>query len=197
MATIATIRGLRLIDYLVLIWLIGAIFFRLAIVLTGRGTSYYNDDYIALYLMPQFGHLFIAGILIYRLVEGEITTAGVFALVLAIGYSAFGRPDWAQIAPLPYFVANAVFMLLVWLAARDRLPLFSTKPLTFLGGISYSFYLLHVLVFLVITRISENLGSGPALPVLISVIVTIAAAYLTTTFIERPGQRWIKRRFGG
>jgi hypothetical protein len=96
-----------------------------------------------LLLMPQFGHLFIAGIILYQVNTGRATLPACLALGLAILNSLFGRPDRAQIEPIPYFLINAVFIAAVWTASpgRDYSPF-----LRWLGSdyVLIPLYLFHV-----------------------------------------------------
>jgi peptidoglycan/LPS O-acetylase OafA/YrhL len=71
MAVVFTARQLDNVDRLALAWLIVMGLFRGAMIVSGRGAGVYEDEVAQLLLMPQFGHLFIAGMMLYRLSTGR------------------------------------------------------------------------------------------------------------------------------
>ena len=101
------------IDKIALIWLACAFALRF------RGIDL-QESRLALVVMPQFGHLFIAGMMVFRVASGRATLSTLLALILCLVYSLFGRTDWAKISSVPYFVANAIFIFSVWFALSYR-----------------------------------------------------------------------------
>jgi peptidoglycan/LPS O-acetylase OafA/YrhL len=90
----------------------------------------------------------------------------------------------------------AVLTAAVILAVRDRpLPNFC-KPLSWLGKISYSLYLLHVPigVQLVLTYQESTYAMSSRYGLLLgALLLSTLAAYLMWRFVERPAQRWSKQ----
>lgn len=89
-------------------------------------------------------------------------------------------------------------MIILGLAGRNLLTrIFTVYPLIVIGEASYCLYILHFNVWMLLhddTHAIERAGLqrfDPWLSYLVLVVVAIATMYL----IERPGQRWIKRRF--
>jgi peptidoglycan/LPS O-acetylase OafA/YrhL len=89
-------------------------------------------------------------------------------------------------------------MVVLCLAGRNLLTrLFTFYPLIVIGEASYCLYILHFNLWNLLhddTHLLERAGLlryDPWLSYLLLVIAAIATMYL----VERPGQRWIKRRF--
>jgi peptidoglycan/LPS O-acetylase OafA/YrhL len=185
MATISATGLIDRIDRLAIIWLLIASALRL------RGIDFFGSR-MAILFMPQFGHLFIAGMMIYRITSGRATTETVLALGLCFAYSLFGRTDWAHIPPVPYFVVNAFFIVAVWAAARDRFSFLARPWLVGLGACSYSLYLFHVPIGMMLVRAADSLGQPKWLGIALAIPISIFAAIAARRYIEIPGQHFIK-----
>lgn len=185
MGAVAAAGLINRVDRLAIIWLLIACALRL------RGIDFFGSR-IAIILMPQFGHLFIAGMMIYRITSGRATPETILALGLCFLYSLFGRTDWAQIPPIPYFVVNAFFIVIVWAAARDGLSFLARPWLIALGAASYSLYLFHVPIGMMLVRGADSLGHPRWLGIVLAVPISIIAAMAARRYIELPGQALIK-----
>jgi peptidoglycan/LPS O-acetylase OafA/YrhL len=175
------------IERFALLWL-GLMFaFRTGMIF-GRGNNLYWNWYFHLLAMPQFGHLFIAGMMLYRKASNTGTRLTPICLWFAILYSAFGRPDWAGISPLVYFSVNALSIVAVWNASM-AMDLFAWQPLVRIGQRSYSIYLLHVPIWLMMTG---EVGTSVT-TIVLSIICTLIVSSLSWTFVERPAQAWARR----
>jgi peptidoglycan/LPS O-acetylase OafA/YrhL len=193
MAVIFAANRLRNVDVVAVAWLILMMLFRGTILLTGRGSGLYGDWMLQSLLMPQFGHLFIAGMMLYRIDTGRATIWTSLALALSVLYSLFGRPDWAQIGPLLYFSVNAAFIAAVWAASSDRAPVFATPLLAGLGVCSYSLYLLHLPVKMVLSHLFGQLSGQLWFVILVLFPAAVGAAFLSRRYIEIPGQLLMKK----
>jgi peptidoglycan/LPS O-acetylase OafA/YrhL len=173
------------VDRLAIVWLLIVGALRL------RGIDFFGSR-MAIVLMPQFGHLFFAGMMIYRIVSGRATFETILALGLCFLYSLFGRTDWAHIPPLTYFVLNAVFIAAVWAAASNRLAFLATPSLVSLGACSYSLYLFHVPIGMMLVRAADAWDQPRWLAIVLAVPMSIAVAMVARRYIEVPGQQLIK-----
>jgi peptidoglycan/LPS O-acetylase OafA/YrhL len=177
------------LDKLVLVWLACAFGLRfLGIDLAGSR--------ISLILMPQFGHLFIAGMMVYRVVSGRATPCTLVALSLCMVYSLFGRTDWAQVSRVPYFVANASFIFAIWFAMSYRGSFPRMSWLIRLGQCSYSLYLFHIPVGIMAIALMDAMEQPRLLGVGLAAPVSLAVALLARQYIEVPGQEMIRRLLG-
>lgn len=128
---------------------------------------------------------FTAGIAFYKLWKGERGGWQAFAALAAINYVvvAPGRGFVVHAAEVGMMVVFALFALrkLEWLAFR---------PLVFLGGISYSLYLVHEYIGVSLIAILEHrLHLPDLLAALVAVFASGALAYVMTRFIEGPAKQ--------
>ena len=104
-------------------------------------------------------------------------------------WSAFNLPE-----PL---AIPAIFLTGILALACDRGPvarLLSTRPLMWLGEVSYSTYLVHVLAFLAfkIAFVDDSRQIGwVGLAAFVAVLLVLSGALYRT--IEKPAQRWLNR----
>ena len=177
-AALLALGGIRYVDRFALAWIITMTGLRVAMLLTHHGHGVFDFWLFRLLFMPLFGNLFIAGMMLYRLHSGRTNPATWIALLAAGIYSSFGRPDWAAITPTIYFCANTALIGAVYLATT-RLAL-TNRALVWLGACSYSLYLLHEAVFMIV-------GHS-----LLAIAVAIMLARLSRAYIERPAQLWAR-----
>ena len=74
--------------------------------------------------------------------------------------------------------------------------LMRTKPMQFLGRISYTMYLVHVLAAFAVLGVLKKLNffaNDGVLTAILSTILTIAVAYVSWQFLESPLLRWKNR----
>ena len=186
MAILFAFNQLKNLECLALIWLAVMFAFR-AVMIFGRGTGLYWNWQFHLLAMPQFGHLFIAGMMIYRARSHGWSRSTAAVLLLAIIYSAFGRPDWAAVSSPVYFVVNAIFICAV-VSASAQGGFFDAPLLVWFGQRSYSIYLLFEPARLIAIYVLGDDLAGVAT----GLALTMIAASLSWTFIERPAQVWAR-----
>jgi peptidoglycan/LPS O-acetylase OafA/YrhL len=131
---------------------------------------------------------FFVGVLTYHVVagKGRMRTLVVAWAVLAAAVVAAGQPATQMLA----------ILVSAWLvaAARDERwgRVFTTRPIKFLGAISYSIYLYHASIGWRFVTLMQRLipgpwGSAPAIGVyVLGIIVSIGCAAVLWRFIERP-----------
>jgi peptidoglycan/LPS O-acetylase OafA/YrhL len=133
------------------------------------------------------------GTVIYRAHHGRLgrgpATAALGTVAAALVLAQPAHATWAAT------VAAVAVTFAVAFAARHR-PM--PRPLRFLGTISYSLYLTHVLILLVVVRTLPGLAYRPVgvrLAAGVAVLaLALAVAWAAYRMIERPGQRlgrWI------
>lgn len=106
----------------------------------------------------------------------------------------------ARVEPLPVAVAAATSVLIFAVSRAGRLGSLSLGPaVQYLGRISYSLYLVHMLVGTPLVRFGirhfgKHIGAPQAFVLLLAgVAVSIAAAHVMYVLVERPAMRWSKR----
>jgi peptidoglycan/LPS O-acetylase OafA/YrhL len=98
-----------------------------------------------------------------------------------------GRWRW-WVVSYPIEGTLIALMLLMLLAARWR---WLDHPVSrYLGTLSYSIYLYHMLAWYLAGQMVDH----PVLNGVLGAMLTLALAWLSYTFIERPALRWRDRR---
>jgi peptidoglycan/LPS O-acetylase OafA/YrhL len=140
----------------------------------------------------RFAHLFVAGIMLYRLHAGQRTSLTLPLLLLTPILSA-GGPAWYS-GSLPvwaYMLTIACLVGVVWFAPSRA---GRARPLLFLGRISYPLYLVHATAgFSVLPRL-RSVGLGPDASIVVTSCLAIAVATLISNGIEIPVRRWFRAR---
>ena len=145
-------------------------------------------------LLLQHANLFAAGIVFFRLHEGADgrTARWFLPLSAAVNFAIYPWPDATFLA---------TFYPIMLLAVRGHLGWLCRAPLLWLGGISYSLYLLHQNIGYVVIRGVESLGGSERFAIVVALLVILAAADLLARTVERPAARrlrgWLGRRGGG
>jgi peptidoglycan/LPS O-acetylase OafA/YrhL len=141
---------------------------------------------------------FPAGCLLYRVAQS--VAPWLAGLVLATAASAavalFGTP-WGDFAVVPVLAA----MILVCASVNPLSKLFAASWLVWLGEISYSLYMVHLLVLGMLSRAAARLLAavpdvGHVLGVALALAAAVAVAATLHYVVERPAReffrRWIK-----
>jgi peptidoglycan/LPS O-acetylase OafA/YrhL len=130
-----------------------------------------------------------AGALLYAVHAGgarlHATPANTYALFAALIAVMALSPDAAPLAALIPFIAAA----LIWSAASVPSRLFSSRPLQWLGALSYTLYMAHIPVLQTFkTFFGEGVVDRP-LAMLAGIGLSFALAALLTRLVELPGIR--------
>jgi peptidoglycan/LPS O-acetylase OafA/YrhL len=125
----------------------------------------------------------------------------LYSLRPVVGYEIRASPlVLTVVLPLFWIGAACVIGLLVlrsgtnWWFAR----LLRTPPLQYLGTISYTMYLVHVLAAVIVLKASLALhlpNRFPLLSALVATALTIVIARASWHFLEKPALQWKDRRF--
>jgi peptidoglycan/LPS O-acetylase OafA/YrhL len=144
----------------------------------------------------SFAHLFVMGIMLYRLRAGQATPLTVPLLGLSVAMALYGPASGiGPMFKLEYVGIIAGLSLLVWLATTRFARLLCVMPLRFFGRISYPLYLVHQAAGFVLLDWLHALGLGLNLAVAITMAAAVGLAWIISTTIEWPAQRWLRARF--
>ncbi len=190
MAVLFVANRLQMIERFALAWLVAMIAFRVAALLGGSDLGLLSDARFQLLAMPQFGNLFIAGMMLYRIHTRRATAPTYIVLVAAVAYSLWGRPGTGLSGPI-YCLAIAALVGAVGAGARwfDRL---NSRVLVALGLCSYSLYVLHDPIRKIAVEASGDLGGSYLFRAAVVLPIAVGAAWLAREYVERPGQRMIR-----
>ena len=132
---------------------------------------------------------FALGVLFYRLWAQPEAWRGDSLLIVAT-LAVIGTSMQA-----PYFYAALVCTAIFALFVAGGLGWLRLRPLAFLGGISYTLYLLHQAIgFAVIHRL-EHAGMPAPLAVLTTTLLAIVIAWALSRLVERPAMAWLRGRW--
>jgi len=140
-------------------------------------------------LILEYIPFFAIGILFYRIRTRPHETAAnallIGACMLVIG--AVYRPDFFWVALTCVLIFTAFI--------SGRLDWLGWRPLAFLGGISYSLYLLHQAIgFALIYRFQE-LGMPSVVACALTIACVILLAWGLNVAVEKPAMRWLRDRW--
>jgi peptidoglycan/LPS O-acetylase OafA/YrhL len=186
-AAVCCAVGLRHVERASLLWLAGALAMRLYGLERLPGRLVVLTD-------AEFCHLFVIGMMLYRLRGGSVTRLTVPVLLVALGLSAFG-PHWSPmpIDPVAYTALIAGFALAVGVATRLRLRLLEAGLLPFLGDVSYPLYLVHQIAGRAVIVRLEAAGVDANIAVAVAVLLAVVVATAISRTVEKPGQRLLRR----
>jgi peptidoglycan/LPS O-acetylase OafA/YrhL len=150
----------------------------------------------ALRIIPEF----IGGYSVYRMItqrslkiSGNIAVAMGLAAILIISY----LPAAAVVFLLP-----AIMALMIGLNAGGVVvnAVFGNRPAIFLGEISYSIYMIHLIVAVLFDHFAWTLNVSATsmhatLIFIVEMLTTIGLSYLVYISIELPGRAMIAKKF--
>ena len=148
----------------------------------------------SLLLYPYF-HLFAAGIALYGIHRDTSSRRNWLLLAATVVCELLlPRPDGGNLGHL--IVLSSIGA--VWMATTGRLQWLVSRPLLWLGSISYALYLIHQNIgYWLIHRLTSAGWSLPS-AILAALLLALARAHALRNLVEEPGQlairRWWKRR---
>lgn len=185
MFCIFLLNWLKRIEFISALWLV-VIF--IASILK-QEYNFYIHWFIELTFLLKYGYLFIAGMMFYRYMTVQSKRAlGLILISLLAGFYIGDTPFWIL----------CIFYLIFTLFSMSKLGFISVRPLTFLGAISYSLYLIHQNIGFVIIKILEDSGLANGVTVLlIPTLISIVIATLIYKLVEQPSLNTIRLLWKG
>ncbi len=171
----------------------------LARALLRRAMPGYNGVYDALFI-PDYLPWFAAGAVFYELYK-ERLAKGAALIMLAVIYALIARvsTNYAIIGRDPVFASAAAlaFMALFWFLATKpaSMRLFEVRPLVWIGECSYSIYLYHYAVgMILISQVSKTIGLAPQLLLVAAIsLLVLAVGRVSYATVENPARRWLTK----
>jgi peptidoglycan/LPS O-acetylase OafA/YrhL len=137
-----------------------------------------------IFLLPYLAH-FTLGIAFFFLYSGRVSGWRALALVALLTYTVVARR-----APLAWHAAHALMLVLFALFIWGKLGWLAIRPLRFLGEISYSLYLVHAYIgIILIGLLTRQLAAPDLVAALAATLLCVGLAYGLTKTVERPVQR--------
>lgn len=168
---------------LVLLWMIVAVY--------GRGTT---DDLFSRWSLAfnyLYGHLFVAGIAVYGFTKGKLLVPSVLLSIAVVAGGVTVSGQFSAGGSIKVLVIAALILICAQVQLGRRMAALAA----FLGGISYSLYLIHqTLGYMLINKL-EAAAINSNLAVLGAFAVVIGLAFLIRKYIEIPSQNLIVKLY--
>jgi peptidoglycan/LPS O-acetylase OafA/YrhL len=141
-------------------------------------------------MILEHAYLFTAGMVLYKIREGfKLRYAFILLLCALCPATAM---YWPNSPPIDTSVAITLAFV-VFLATSGRADWIASRPLLYLGGISYSLYLTHHWLGQVFLNRADKWGMNPNLALATGVVLCLLTASLMTYMVERPTLRWLRQ----
>lgn len=176
MALFSKVGWLRNFEWVAMMWVLLAITWH---VLERRNWS--PNPAVHLLLLGH-AHLFVAGVIFFRLRADSVSTSRLWILLLCLMAQHFAKGMALGFASLFYF---PLFLAIIWGQGRWL----ATAPLVLLGKVSFAALLLHRPVEQIVTRFT----SAPGLCMPIEIVGSIVLGALVTYWVERPVRLLLRR----
>lgn len=146
---------------------------------------YTAEMFLNLKYIPHFA----LGIAFYQYRKtSSHTPASLLVIISSVSVVAFSGDLVATFACL-------AFILLFQLFLHEKLRFLATKPLLFLGTISYPLYLLHENIGFVVIRQFTAYGLNINICIAIATLTSLVLAALVTRYVEVPAMRYIRQQY--
>jgi peptidoglycan/LPS O-acetylase OafA/YrhL len=139
-------------------------------------------------IILQDAEFFVSGMMLYRSREAGLSSSRLAIIAGAIGMS-FLVDGWVM------GVAHTGFVILVGLAIFGYVPFLRSRPMVFLGAISYPLYLVHQYAGYVLIDKLEAAGVNANFAIVATIATAIAGAVILSRTIERPVTRVVRDRY--
>jgi peptidoglycan/LPS O-acetylase OafA/YrhL len=184
------------------------------IMIIARSSATLNIIFLLIITYLTYDHLgawsigvFYSGILIAKYKDDILRTIRSWPFIVVIAAAALGiflynncfefssqiqepDPSFKYIWSKYIMALGSCVIIMIVLAKKSLSRFFEHRFFTFLGNISYSFYLLHMPVLLTVSSLLWNKPAFNGLLIILpSLLVTVMLSYLMFTFIEKPFQK--------
>ena len=142
---------------------------------------------IKLLFLLDYGNLFIAGIVFYKIMHQDRLINYILLLIsLVAEYYLHGE--------IVFLIAG--YFSVFFLFSKGYMGILSLKPLVYLGTISYSLYLIHQNIGYIIIRSLETYDMiNPISIIVIPLVISIIIASLMQKYIEKPSLALIRKKW--
>jgi len=147
------------------------------------------DSRLRIFLLLDYAHLFIIGMLLYKIFSSETISIRKFFLIIACLFFSLLKHGTEQTLFVMLFTTAFILIL------KGHLIYLRWKPLIFLGTISYSLYLIHLNLGLVTIKTLEKIGINLNVCILISLVLALLLATIVTFLIEKPAMKLMKEGY--
>jgi peptidoglycan/LPS O-acetylase OafA/YrhL len=145
-------------------------------------------DAIYKVLILRYLPFFVAGICFYKIAHHAANRTTLATLFLSL-FSTI------VIYSFEYFMVFSAFYLIFYLAVSGYLKFLAVRPFVFMGGISYSLYLLHQNIGYIVINQFYKYQWNTLLGIFLAICLSITLAWLLSKYIEKPALSFIRQRY--
>jgi peptidoglycan/LPS O-acetylase OafA/YrhL len=146
------------------------------------------NDLLTLVLAGRRIEFFITGMMLYLCWKNGFTVTRLAIIGIALVVTGI-EGGWVTAAVHTGVVA------LVGVAMLGLISPLRSRPVVFLGFISYTLYLVHQFIGFVVIHEVESRGMNSTLAIICATVATIGLATVLTICIERPAIAFIRRQY--
>lgn len=153
---------------------------------------YFHIPYLKVYLITAYSYLFIAGISFYKIWTNKGLPDNLkyhFLIVLCLIYG-FAKDIEEGFVVLLCF---GLFYLFIFQKLKFITDFKLFKPFVFLGDISYSLYLIHQFIGMIIIFHLSKYIENYLILLIVPIIISILLAWMITRFLEKTIQQKLKK----
>jgi peptidoglycan/LPS O-acetylase OafA/YrhL len=144
---------------------------------------------IVMLFVLRYIPFFAIGLLSYRVWSGERSWRRQVPYFAALLITVACLESWDLLVAALLLVGCFVAMI------EGKLRFLCVRPLTWVGGISYSLYLVHQNIGFVIMLKADAAGLSPWVGFGLAILVAFTLGTLVNRYVERPAARWIMQRW--
>jgi peptidoglycan/LPS O-acetylase OafA/YrhL len=194
---------IRRLELLCIVWLLVAYFCKFVLQLPLPNALGHPGFSLAVGTAAEYAHLFVLGMMIRRIHQGQRNRLTIPVICLALVPVAFmtiealsGQNPGGTRLGLEHAGLVTAFASMVYVAPISRIAILQVGLLPWLGDISYSLYLIHQAAGYRLINVLESRGINPNVAILVTVAAAILVASVMLRTIERPGQKLLRRLLG-
>lgn len=168
----------------------------LIVVFTPFLTFFHSNGISLILIILKYSGLFYSGILFYKIWQEGFSYLKFYKILisyLCVIWFNYGSQMDYYYKPFEVFYISICFILFL-LFSTKKLKNVKIKPLLFIGKISYSLYLLHEVIGLIILDYLNGCTPYVLLNTTITFIIIVLLSWGVNEFIEIPGSRLLKSR---
>jgi peptidoglycan/LPS O-acetylase OafA/YrhL len=170
----------RIVRTIVVLWIFDTVVLSVVAVGSGQGLESLEDDWLG---------LFIAGMALFTLYQRPQEQRWIKLLVIC-SLPLVSLSRGSVVAAL----VTAGAIAAVYVAVSFRVPLLESRPLLWLGTLSYSIYLVHAYPGYITIKLLLDAGWDRNLAVLVALAQTFVLALALHHGVEKPVTRWLRHR---
>ncbi len=139
--------------------------------------------------LVEYGSLFVAGICYSNLHQKNMSKSSLFVLLICVLVNTFQYVGIELMTVL-------FFHFLMLIVSLGKGSFLSLKPLTYIGGLSYSIYLIHQNMGYILLDNLSVIGFPHWLLTTVVFSVVVLVAHFMVKYVEKPSRKLIIQKFG-